>query len=54
MAEDKRGHIGDDYQKLSYLTTTCHLIPEEFQLIGRNLTIAVFPAEDSKTEENIR
>lgn len=44
----------DDYRKLSYLAITCHFIGEDFELVGRNLTTAMFPMEDAKTGENIR
>ncbi|KAJ0044238.1 hypothetical protein NL108_009711 [Boleophthalmus pectinirostris] len=44
----------DDYRKMSYIAITCHFTETEFNLVGKTLTTAVFPAEDAKTGKNIR
>ncbi|KAL2086087.1 hypothetical protein ACEWY4_017146 [Coilia grayii] len=44
----------DDYRKMSYIAITCHFTDTDFNLFGKTLTTAVFPAEDAKTGKNIR
>lgn len=44
----------DDYRKMSYIAITCHFTETDFNLVGKTLTTAVFPAEDAKTGKNIR
>lgn len=44
----------DDFRKMSYLAITCHFAETDFNLVGKTLTTALFPAEDAKTGKNIR
>ena len=43
-----------DYRKLSYMAITCHYISDEYQLVSKTLTTAMFPIEEAKTGKNIR
>lgn len=45
----------DDYRKISYIAITCHYITDDYNLVGKTLTTAMFPMEDAKTgKKNIR
>lgn len=44
----------DDYRKISYIAITCHYITDDYNLVGKTPTTAVFPVEDAKTGKNIR
>ncbi|RXN08582.1 zinc finger BED domain-containing 1-like protein [Labeo rohita] len=44
----------DDYKKISYIAITCHYITDDYTLVGKTLTTAMFPVEDAKTGKNIR
>ncbi|CAM4510634.1 unnamed protein product [Leuciscus chuanchicus] len=35
----------DDFRKIHYLSITCHYVTEDFELIGKNLTMATFPVD---------
>ena len=57
----KNGDVGmstdmwtDDYKKISYIAITCHYVTDDFALVGKTLTTAMFPIEDAKTGKNIR
>lgn len=58
---NKGGKVGmstdmwtDDFRKIHYLSITCHYVSEDFELIGKNLTTAMFPVDERKTGDNIR
>lgn len=44
----------DDYRKTSYIAITCHFITDDYNLVGKTLTTALFPVVDAKTGKNIR